>query len=493
MMVLAPEQEPLLPPDNTEIPREGDDEALSDDYRLFVKAFFKANGAPQILILSLFLSFGISCTVGVIPDVMAERYAILHHQYVGPDCSTFDRVEKPESCQAGSDDAQEAAALSAFARNMFTLTFNSLIGSISDVRGRKIFMVLAMILSLLSPFMLVVLQMLPSIEPVWFYIFDCAGGAVNSMSISFAILSDVMPPKWRAPAFGMLLASFYIGFSFGPSFPLLMTHLWVSIASFMLIFSAFLCSLFLLPETLPADIAEENRARREEQEEGMGWKIMVRPITEMAILNRDSFLRLLAAGSFLSGMVYSSDIVLVVYYVEDQLNVRDSDLAQIFFIMGMLGIVIQALLLKSMIAYLGEKGLLVTSFLSGTCHNACYALARGKRLIYVAFCLSQLTKTNFPLLSSLAANNVDKHEQGRIQGALFALSALADAIGPIMLEYIYSHTKTTLGPGTMFAFASFLYFLGTIFVSLLPTKKIRTTTVAATMVGEQDGLLNPFS
>jgi hypothetical protein len=60
-----------------------------------------------------------------------------------------------------------------------------------------------------------------------------------------------------------------------------------------------------------------------------------------------------------------------------------------------------------------------------------------------------------------------------MQGALFALSALANAIGPLLLEVIYDHTKDGqgLGPGTMFVFASLLYFVGTIIVSVISRDK----------------------
>ena len=476
--------------ENTPSRYEEEEEAAPDDDVRFARTIFRSRGAPQILMLSLILSFGISSTIGVIPDIMANRYASLHHGYIGPGCSTFDRIDKPDACQDGSDDAQESAALAAFFKNMLTLTFNSWIGSISDVQGRKHFMVLAMMLSTLSPAMLVLMQVISSMEPAWFYFFDSTTGAVNSMSIAFAMLSDIIPSICRAPAFGMFLAAYYIGFSFAPSLPLLMTQYQVSLISLLLLLLGVLFALFWLPETLPADVAEHNRAIREQQEVELGWKIILRPIMALSILNRDTFFRLLAAGSFLSGIVYSSDAVLVVYYVEDQLNVRDTDLAHMFFIMGIVGIAIQAFLLKPMISCFGEKGLLMISFLSGTCHNACYALARGKGMIYVAFCLAQLTKTNFPLLSSFAANNVDKHEQGRIQGALFALTALADAIGPITLEYIYGHTKATLGPGTMFVFAALCYFVGTVFVSFLPTKNRKRPNVAGTT--EEQVLLEPL-
>jgi hypothetical protein len=62
-----------------------------------------------------------------------------------------------------------------------------------------------------------------------------------------------------------------------------------------------------------------------------------------------------------------------------------------------------------------------------------------------------------------------------VQGALFAVSAIANAIGPVTLQLIYDHTKggKFLGPGTMFVFASVLYFVGTWFVTCIPGDKIK--------------------
>jgi hypothetical protein len=219
-------------------------------------------------------------------------------------------------------------------------------------------------------------------------------------------------------------------------------------------------------------------------------------------------------GSFFSSMVYATDSNLLLFYIEDELDVRDKDIAQMFFVMGILGIMFQAFLLQPMTQCLGEKGLLVTSFLSGTLHNLLYGLARDKRCIYVALAFSQLTKTNYPILSSLASKDASAHEQGQVvsfayfeflignghhgiigkcqwssllfhilsishhlfsrceqQGALFALNALGAAIGPLSMQAIYDKTKNTLGPGTMFFFASFLYAIGTVFVSCISSTK----------------------
>jgi DHA1 family tetracycline resistance protein-like MFS transporter len=271
---------------------------------------------------------------------------------------------------------------------------------------------------------------------------------------------------------------------------LVMNHFQVSLLSLFTLILGLLFACCALPETLPEQVAERNLSERlaetTDDPEATLRKTIFRPIRDMSILNRDTLFRLLTLAYFFSGMVYSSDRSLVIFYIEDQLNVRDSDLAKMMLIMGFVGVVVQGFLIEPLLMCLGEKGLLVVSFLSGTFHNLFYGLARSKGMIYVALCLSQLTKTNFPLVSSIASNNVSENEQGRMQGALFALSALANALGPVALEAVYSYTKNGrgLGPGSMWVFAAFLYAVGTTIVCFIPADKAKPPST--TRDGETD-------
>lgn len=299
------------------------------------------------------------------------------------------------------------------------------------------------------------------------------------MSIVFAALSDVIPDEFRAPSFGLLLAGFYGGFALAPSIPVLLQNDELTAAtSFALIAASLVIAVVFLPETLSDEIRDENRlaqqaAERETSdvstERNLVWlsHTATRPLREIAILNRDWSIRFLTAGSFFSAMVFASDATLVLYYIEEQLDVGERDIASMFFFLGVAGIIIQGGLLQPLIACLGEKRLLVVSFVCGTCHNLLYGIAKSKEAIYVALIVSQLTKTNFPLISSLASKDVESHEQGRIQGALFAVGAIANAIGPLSMEYVYNITKN-VSPGFMFIYAAGLYAIGTIIVSMVP-------------------------
>ena len=148
-------------------------------------------------------------------------------------------------------------------------------------------------------------------------------------------------------------------------------------------------------------------------------------------------------------MVFAADSTLVIYYVEEQLDVQESDIAFMCFFLGAAGVIIQGGLLQPLIALFGEKGLLILSYICGAVHNFLYGAARSKATIYVALVFSQLTKTNLPLLSSLASKNVEAHEQGRVQGALFATNAIANAVGPLSMEYVQRRTQAHWGKGKL--------------------------------------------
>jgi hypothetical protein len=70
----------------------------------------------------------------------------------------------------------------------------------------------------------------------------------------------------------------------------------------------------------------------------------------------------------------------------------------------------------------------------------------------------------------VVCDSQDESEQGRIQGALYSVQALASALGPVAMRWIYGLTKdgALMGPGTMFIFASAFYIIAVYCACLLP-------------------------
>ena len=368
----------------------------------------------------------------------------------------------------------------------------------------------------MSPLMLVLIQWIPTMSPWWYYGFHASTGLVNWLAIAISALSDVLPPKFRAPGIGLLLAGFMLGFSLSPIFALLLAPFWLSVVSLSIVLLGLLSTILFVPETLPPSVAHFTKEQRrletireqellslslEEQDRlvsstssywatsAYSWRwycycrrwysvygrpiarFVSRPIREMAILNRNTFFRLISTLAFFSGMVSAGDQVLLVYYLQERLAFTTKDVSLLFFIMGTLGLFVQGVLLKPINDCFGEKWVVALAFAVGAIDNTMYGLARNKTTIYIAVALSTLTGMAFPTISAIKANNVAVNEQGRIQGALYSLQALASGIGPVLMRFVYAQCRedSRLGPGTMFVFAACLYLVAVGVACALPS------------------------
>jgi MFS family permease len=500
----------------------------------FLILFANAPGALALLGCSILMAISLASTVGVFPDVLSDRYARLEYEYTGPPCASFvDDLDRPPACHLGADHAQAAAAWSTLGQNMLTLFCTPLVGSTSDTYGRRPMILWSVGLATVAPLVLVGMQQWDQWTPFWYYGACALIGFVSYLSMVFASLSDVIPEHYRASAYAIILAGFYGGYAVAPSLALIMNHFQVSVVASGLMIASFIGTYWFVPETLPVATVEMERnyppqdqqhssllqhqpgccltsgteqeieeppcdetdrvdlllfatTTEERKTEWRMTSMLLQPLREISILTRHRILRLVALSSFMMSMVFSGDRNLVIYYIQDQLNVGDADLAKMFMIMGLSGTVIQAVLLQPLIQLLGERGLLVASFVAGTLCNVLYGAARTKETIYIAMVMEQLSRVNYPLLSSLASKSASAQEQGHVHGALSALNALGAAIGPLSMQLVYDQRRTTSssgsgsssswsllvqGPGTMFYFAAFIYVIGTVCVSLIQPKE----------------------
>merc|ERR1719215_176229 len=439
-----------------------------------------ASVAPlYIVILCALLALGFGSVIGVVPAVMTDRIARQKFDYMD-DIPCFDYnsqnndIVKPEACTKANNLAQDYAAFCSLISNSITFVISALIGSISDSHGRKLLISLGVVLALLPSLALVMIQIDDKMDPLWYYGLNAIGGFVNWFAIALSSLSDVIPKEFRAASFGFLLAGFSLGFALSPCLALTMDHFHVSFVSFLLLFALYF-SVFQLPETLPADVAETNSSRSSRfgssssiGNDNMILSAILRPVRELKILNRASFFRNLAFLAFFSGLAVSGDRGLLIYYVQDQLNFNNTDIAKLFLILGFLGIAVQAGLLGPLTRTIGEKNVVIICFTSGAIHNVMYGLASTKNTIFFAVIFSTFSGLSYPTISAIKSNNVDESEQGRIQGALYSIASLAAALGPLSLRSVYWKTKDTDFPGLMFMFGASLYLIATFIALTLP-------------------------
>lgn len=272
-------------------------------------------------------------------------------------------------------------------------------------------LILGIFLATLSPLALLVIQHRPSTSPVWYYATNALTGLVNWMAVSLSALADVLPPEWRAPGVGLLMAGFMMGLCISPTLAILFSHTQVTVLSFLIVCSAFLTAVFFFPETLPPSVAEEARRRRELEyverspSEKVVWN-MLRPFRELSILNRNGFFRLVSCVAFFSGMVSAGDQTLLIYYLEEKLAFTMTDVAILFLCIGSVGVFAQAVLLKPLNDLIGERLVVALCFFLASINNLMYGLAQNKATIFAAIAIGGLTGMAFPTISAIKANNV---------------------------------------------------------------------------------------
>lgn len=215
-----------------------------------------------------------------------------------------------------------------------------------DVHETVVVQLFALFLITLSPAALLMIQVNKAIHPTWYFVVDGATAMVSFMSISFAQISDIMPPRYRSASFGVFLGAFYAGIAIGSRAAVILGHLQVSLFSVVVRLLALLLALVALPETLPDSVAARNKEKaRESPPTSQGCngllKMMVRPLRELDILVRNETLILVTFATFLVKVVFSVDVTLFFFYAENDLGLGDDDVATMLAAMGVVGVLIQ--------------------------------------------------------------------------------------------------------------------------------------------------------
>ena len=160
---------------------------------------------------------------------------------------------------------------------------------------------------------------------------------VSFSSSSFSMLSDILPRRHRVAAFGMYMASLYGGISVGGIIPALTKNdLQATIVSILVRFSSLIFAVVALPETLPPEVADENKNKAKKYKTTLS-STMLRPLKDMLILGRTKNLLLISLGCCLSRIPFSADVTLFYYYMENVLGIGEKDVALMMLVTGITG------------------------------------------------------------------------------------------------------------------------------------------------------------
>ncbi|MEF2276720.1 TCR/Tet family MFS transporter [Deinococcus sp. YIM 134068] len=285
-----------------------------------------------------------------------------------------------------------------------------------------------------------------------------AGATGASITVANAYLADVTPPEGRARSFGLLGATFGVGFILGPALGGVLgdidLRLPFLVAAGLALLNA-LYGFFVLPESLPP----ESRGARP----GRG---VLNPLTPLGALGRYPLVRNLAAAFVLIGLAQQVIFSTWVLFTERVLGWTPTQNGVALAVVGLLSAVVQAGLISVAMRVLGERGAIITGLLFGVVQYVLLGAARSGEMLYASIVLGSLAGIAGPAIQGLISRTVDPTEQGRVQGALTSVQSLVGIVGPLLATGVFAYFtrpgNTWNEPGAAFYMAALFSLLGTV-------------------------------
>jgi DHA1 family tetracycline resistance protein-like MFS transporter len=295
--------------------------------------------------------------------------------------------------------------------------FGPVMGALSDRFGRRPVI-------LLSNFGLgldyIVMALAPNLG--WLFLGRVISGITGaSFTAAAAYIADVTPPEKRASGYGLIGAAWGAGFVLGPALGGLLGGVnprlpfWVA-AGLTLVNAIY--GLFVLPESLPRERRGRFDLRR------------ANPLGSLRLLRSHPELFGLAGVTFLYFLAHQVLPSVFVLYADYRYGWKEQSVGLVLALVGICGIVIQAVGVRLAVARFGERRALLAGLLLGAAGFAIYGLAATGTVFLLAIPVFAFMGLFGPSAQGLMTRLVGPDEQGQLQGANSSIMGITGMIGP---------------------------------------------------------------
>lgn len=340
--------------------------------------------------------------------------------------------------------------------------FGPIIGNVSDSWGRRPVMLLALLV------MAVDFAVMALAHTVWLLLITRLVGGISAAthSTATAYMADISPPEKKARSFGLIGAAFGIGFVLGPVLGGaaaqidLRAPFWIAggLALANLIFG-----WFVLPETVTDAIRRPFTWRR------------ANPLASFASFGRLRRLRpyLVVFGIFqLAMFVYPA---IWSFWAKARFGWDPGMIGISLALFGVSMAVVNTTLVGPVIKRLGAPRAVLLSFVLEVGACLFYGLVTNGTLALMFTPFAALAAFGGPGLQQIMSNAVPADQQGELQGVLGSLTALATALSPLLMTWVFSvftaATTPIHAPGAPYLLAAALMALAILMLPRRPRRK----------------------
>lgn len=255
-----------------------------------------------------------------------------------------------------------------------------------------------------------------------------AGAAGATYATASAVIADITPESERAARFGLVGATFGVGFVLGPVLGGLVAE-WHVRAPFML--AAVLAGLNLLfgaltfPETLPASARRPLDRRAANPFRALHAALAMPGLTTL----------LTAFALFhLANHVYPT---LWAFWGNARFDWSPAMIGITLATYGCLMAIVQGVLVGPVVARFGEWRVAVWGCVMGACAATGFAVVNISWMVFPLIAVAALSDLAPPALTSLMSRQVSESKQGALQGVLSAITALTAVLTPPLVTGLF--------------------------------------------------------
>ena len=311
--------------------------------------------------------------------------------------------------------------------------FGPTIGSLSDRFGRRPVLLVSLVIIAVD---FIVMGLAHSI---WLLVITriIGGIAAATQATAAAFISDISTPENRSANFGILGATFGVGFVLGPLMGGLLGEVGLRVPFFA---AATLATLnlilgyFVLPETVtdqtrrPFDIKRANP---------LGALTQIRLIPGLS-----RFLLVFFLYEF-AFYVYPA---VWVYYAKAQFGWDSGMLGVSLASFGISVAVVEGILIRRILPWLGERRTIVLGFIFSIGIFVVLGFLTSGFWALLLAPISALGSVVIPAMRGIFANKAEANQQGEIQGIVSSTQSLAVIFAPLVLTYVFYASTRPDGP-----------------------------------------------
>ena len=351
----------------------------------------------------------------------------------------------------GGNNAQAAVYYGVIISTYATMQFlcAPVLGALSDRYGRRP-VILVSLFGLGIDYL--IQGWAPSIG--WLFLGRIIAGIMGaSITTANAYIADVSTPQTRAQNFGFVGAAFGLGFIFGPVLGGLLGAISLRLPFFVaagLALVNWLYGFFVLPESL----APEHRST-------VSWRKM-NPLASLRRLGTYPLVAGLAVAFLFATMAQRGLENVWILYTGFRYGWNLLTNGLTLGLVGVMAVLVQGLLIKPIVARIGERRSITLGLTVSTLAFLAYGLASQGWMVPVIIVCGALAGVALPTIQGLVSGTVLPSEQGKIHAAFTSLTSLTAIFSPLiftagLFSFFTSAAAPVILPGAPFFLGSLLF------------------------------------